>query len=54
MTAIRRRIAKRLVEAQLETALTTTFNEVDMTAVQELRAAVARGRSSSATACASA
>ena len=37
MTAIRRRIAKRLVEAQLETALTTTFNEVDMTAVQELR-----------------
>jgi 2-oxoglutarate dehydrogenase E2 component (dihydrolipoamide succinyltransferase) len=37
MTAIRRRIAKRLVEAQLETALATTFNEVDMTAVQELR-----------------
>ncbi len=37
MTAIRRRIAKRLVEAQLETALTTTFNEVDMTAVQALR-----------------
>src|SRR5688572_2980549 len=37
MTAIRRRIAKRLVEAQLETALTTTFNEVDMSAVQELR-----------------
>jgi 2-oxoglutarate dehydrogenase E2 component (dihydrolipoamide succinyltransferase) len=37
LTAIRRRIAKRLVEAQLETALTTTFNEVDMTAVQELR-----------------
>jgi 2-oxoglutarate dehydrogenase E2 component (dihydrolipoamide succinyltransferase) len=37
MTAIRRRIAKRLVEAQLETALTTTFNEADMTAVQELR-----------------
>jgi len=37
MTAIRRRIAKRLVEAQLETALTTTFNEIDMTAVQALR-----------------
>ncbi|HVR28354.1 MAG TPA: 2-oxoglutarate dehydrogenase complex dihydrolipoyllysine-residue succinyltransferase [Thermoanaerobaculia bacterium] len=37
MTPIRRRIAKRLVEAQLETALTTTFNEVDMGAVQELR-----------------
>jgi 2-oxoglutarate dehydrogenase E2 component (dihydrolipoamide succinyltransferase) len=37
MTAIRRRIAKRLVTAQLETALTTTFNEVDMGAVQELR-----------------
>jgi 2-oxoglutarate dehydrogenase E2 component (dihydrolipoamide succinyltransferase) len=37
MTAIRRRIAKRLVEAQLETALTTTFNETDMTAVQTLR-----------------
>jgi 2-oxoglutarate dehydrogenase E2 component (dihydrolipoamide succinyltransferase) len=27
LTAIRRRIAKRLVEAQLETALTTTFND---------------------------
>jgi 2-oxoglutarate dehydrogenase E2 component (dihydrolipoamide succinyltransferase) len=37
MTAIRRRIAKRLVEAQLSTALTTTFNELDMTAVQDLR-----------------
>ena len=53
MTAIRRRIAKRLVEAQLETALTTTFNEVDMTAVQELRGQW-REDSRSATAFASA
>src|SRR5262249_23051948 len=30
-------IARRLLEAQRETASLTTFNEVDMTAVQELR-----------------
>jgi 2-oxoglutarate dehydrogenase E2 component (dihydrolipoamide succinyltransferase) len=37
MTTLRRRIAERLVEAQQTAALLTTFNEVDMTAVQELR-----------------
>jgi 2-oxoglutarate dehydrogenase E2 component (dihydrolipoamide succinyltransferase) len=37
MTTLRRRIAERLVEAQHSAALLTTFNEVDMTAVKELR-----------------
>jgi len=37
MSALRRRIADRLVHAQQEAALLTTFNEVDMTAVKELR-----------------
>lgn len=37
MTLIRRRIAERLVEAQQNAALLTTFNEVDMSAVMELR-----------------
>jgi 2-oxoglutarate dehydrogenase E2 component (dihydrolipoamide succinyltransferase) len=37
MSPIRRRIAQRLVEAQHTAALLTTFNEVDMTAVSELR-----------------
>jgi len=37
MTRLRARIAQRLVEAQSTQALLTTFNEVDMTAVQELR-----------------
>ncbi len=37
MTSLRRRIAKRLVEAQQNAALLTTFNEVDMSAVMELR-----------------
>jgi 2-oxoglutarate dehydrogenase E2 component (dihydrolipoamide succinyltransferase) len=37
MTTLRRRIAERLVEAQHTAALLTTFNEVDMTAVKELR-----------------
>jgi len=37
MSPIRRRIAQRLVEAQHNAALLTTFNEVDMTAVSELR-----------------
>lgn len=37
MSPIRRRIAQRLVDAQHNAALLTTFNEVDMTAVSELR-----------------
>jgi len=37
MTAIRRRIAERLVEAQKSAALLTTFNQVDMSAVVALR-----------------
>lgn len=37
MTPIRRRIAERLVEAQQTAALLTTFNEIDMTRVMELR-----------------
>ena len=37
MSTIRRRIAQRLVEAQQNAALLTTFNEVDMSAVMELR-----------------
>lgn len=37
MTLIRRRIAQRLVQAQQQAALLTTFNEADMTAVMELR-----------------
>ena len=38
MTRLRARIAERLVSAQHTQALLTTFNEVDLTAVQELRA----------------
>ncbi len=38
MTPIRRRIAMRLVEAQKNAALLTTFNEIDMSAVKQLRA----------------
>jgi len=37
MSLIRRRIARRLVEAQQQAALLTTFNEIDMSAVIELR-----------------
>jgi 2-oxoglutarate dehydrogenase E2 component (dihydrolipoamide succinyltransferase) len=37
MTPIRRRIAERLVEAQKSAALLTTFNQIDMTMVMELR-----------------
>jgi 2-oxoglutarate dehydrogenase E2 component (dihydrolipoamide succinyltransferase) len=37
MTPIRRRIAERLVAAQQNAALLTTFNEVDMFAIVELR-----------------
>lgn len=39
MSPIRRRIAQRLVEAQQTAALLTTFNEIDMSAVMELRTA---------------
>ena len=38
MSPIRRRIAERLVEAQHNAALLTTFNEIDMSAVMQLRA----------------
>jgi len=37
MTRIRQRIAERLVEAQHTAAMLTTFNEVDMTEIMELR-----------------
>ena len=40
MTRLRARIAERLVQAQSTAAMLTTFNEVDMTAVMELRAAL--------------
>ena len=38
MSMIRRRIAERLLESQQTTATLTTFNEADMSAIQELRA----------------
>jgi 2-oxoglutarate dehydrogenase E2 component (dihydrolipoamide succinyltransferase) len=38
MSPLRKRVAERLVQAQHEAASLTTFNEVDMTAVMELRA----------------
>ena len=37
MTPMRRRIASRLLEAKHSTAMLTTFNEIDMSAVVELR-----------------
>lgn len=37
MTPIRRRIAERLVEAQQQAALLTTFNEIDMSSVMDFR-----------------
>ncbi len=37
MTRLRKRIAERLKEAQNNAAMLTTFNEVDMTAITELR-----------------
>ena len=37
MTALRRRIAERLVQAQQRAALLTTFNEIDMSKVTEMR-----------------
>jgi 2-oxoglutarate dehydrogenase E2 component (dihydrolipoamide succinyltransferase) len=38
MTRLRKRIAERLVQAQHTAAILTTFNEIDMSAVMELRA----------------
>jgi len=38
MSPLRKRIAERLVEAQHTAAILTTFNEVDMSAIQSLRA----------------
>jgi len=38
MTPLRQRIAQRLLEAQRTAAILTTFNEVDLSAVMELRA----------------
>src|SRR5205807_8054105 len=38
MSPLRRRVAERLVQAQHEAASLTTFNEVDMTQIMELRA----------------
>ncbi len=38
MSPLRKRVAERLVQAQHEAASLTTFNEVDMTAVMDLRA----------------
>lgn len=40
MSPLRRTVARRLVEAQHEMAMLTTFNEVDLSAVQKLRADV--------------
>ncbi|MGE0480448.1 MAG: 2-oxoglutarate dehydrogenase complex dihydrolipoyllysine-residue succinyltransferase [Phycisphaerae bacterium] len=37
MTPLRRRVAERLVQSQQTAALLTTFNEIDMAAVMELR-----------------
>lgn len=37
LTPLRRKIAERLVAAQQETAMLTTFNEVDLTAIKALR-----------------
>jgi 2-oxoglutarate dehydrogenase E2 component (dihydrolipoamide succinyltransferase) len=38
LTPLRQRLAQRLVQAQHEAAMLTTFNEVDMSAVRDLRA----------------
>lgn len=38
LSMLRRKVAERLVSAKNETAMLTTFNEVDMTAIYELRA----------------
>jgi 2-oxoglutarate dehydrogenase E2 component (dihydrolipoamide succinyltransferase) len=38
MTRLRARIAERLIQAQATAAMLTTFNEVDLTAINEIRA----------------
>lgn len=38
MTSLRKAVARRLVSVKNETAMLTTFNEVDMTAIYEIRA----------------
>ena len=38
LSMLRRKVAERLVSAKNETAMLTTFNEVDMTAIYDLRA----------------
>lgn len=38
MTMLRKKVAQRLVSVKNETAMLTTFNEVDMTAIMEIRA----------------
>ncbi len=38
MSALRKTVSRRLVEAKNTTAMLTTFNEVDMTAIMEIRA----------------
>ena len=38
MSPLRKRVAERLVQARQQTAMLTTFNEVDLTALQALRA----------------
>jgi len=43
MTRLRARIAERLIQAQSTQALLTTFNEVDLSSVQELRARYKEG-----------
>jgi 2-oxoglutarate dehydrogenase E2 component (dihydrolipoamide succinyltransferase) len=43
MTRLRARIAERLIQAQSTQALLTSFNEVDLSAVQELRARYKEG-----------
>ena len=37
LSMLRRKVAERLVSAKNETAMLTTFNEVDMTAIYALR-----------------
>ncbi len=37
MSRLRKTVAERLVNVQRETAMLTTFNEVDMTAIMKIR-----------------
>jgi 2-oxoglutarate dehydrogenase E2 component (dihydrolipoamide succinyltransferase) len=43
MTRLRQRVAERLVQAQATQALLTTFNEVDLSAINEMRARYKEG-----------